>query len=281
MARQTFNLIGNAIDYSIESLKLRGEKVDTGHWQGIPTGGKPDLITKEILDLVWSAPIPHQSRLIDSIEPSWPWCENHFQERVSRDPSNPGHEYKNWPWWRGQFDVTNAIVPDWQENHAHIGTEHKFTHTYQERFWPRIAGDLQHSASDNLGIRYRFGDLDDVVDLLVREPYTRQAYLPIFFPEDTGAVHGGRIPCSLGYHFLLRANRLHCWYDIRSCDAVRHFRDDLYLACRLTEWVVQQLQDRDLEGREDARYIWGDVIPGRLYFTAHSFHVHIGDYHLL
>ena len=30
----------------------------------------------------------------------------------------------------------------------------------------------------------------DVIDLLEREPFTRQAYLPIWFPEDTGAFHG-------------------------------------------------------------------------------------------
>jgi thymidylate synthase len=142
----------------------------------------------------------------------------------------------------------------------------KFTHTYQERFWPK---DLL-----NVGIRWGPGDLDDVVGLLSSSPLTRQAYLPIFFPEDTGAVHGGRIPCTLGYYFLVRDRLLHLWYEIRSCDAVRHFRDDLYLAARLQLWVLERLQ-------EIAPEYWRSVQPGTFHFHAYSFHVHHGDLHLL
>jgi thymidylate synthase len=109
---------------------------------------------------------------------------------------------------------------------------------------------------------------------------TRQAYFPIFFPEDTGAVHGGRIPCTLGYHFLLRSGLLHCWYEIRSCDAVRHFRDDLYLATRLVQWVVAELVEKETP-RSDREQVWVDVNPGTMFFKAHSFHVHMGDRHLL
>jgi thymidylate synthase len=90
------------------------------------------------------------------------------------------------------------------------------------------------------GIRYEYGDLDDVVNLLYEHPFTRQATFPIFFPEDTGAVHGGRIPCTLHYHFLRRGDSLHLWYAIRSCDAVRHFRDDVYMATRLCQWVTER-----------------------------------------
>ena len=129
------------------------------------------------------------------------------------------------------------------------------------------------------GIRYDYGDLDDVLTLLQKYPYTRQATLPIFFPEDTGAVHGGRIPCTLHYHFLLRNDRLHLWYTIRSCDAVRHFRDDVYMAGRLCQWVIDELKNMDND--YDAQEFWEGVVPGNLYFTAYSFHVHAGDRHML
>jgi thymidylate synthase len=192
-------------------------------------------------------------------------------------PSNPGEQYKNWPWWRGQDEVTRIAGP--------TGKEPQFSHTYQERFWPKYAGEgdegpyRTYEGRDNHGIRYRYGDLDDVVDLLRREPHTRQATFPIFFPEDTGAVHGGRVPCTLHYHFLVRNGRLHLWYPIRSCDAVRHFRDDLYMACRLAQWMLIQLRT---EPEEQGVYdFWRDVEPGWLYFTAYSFHVHMGDIHLL
>ena len=74
-----------------------------------------------------------------------------------------------------------------------------------------------------------------------RSPLTRQAYLPVFFPEDTGAHHGERIPCTLGYQFMQRRNQLSIWYFIRSCDFTRHFRDDVYLAIRLLDWMRQEV----------------------------------------
>lgn len=266
-----------AINLSIAQLKQYGITVDTGHWQGVTTEGKPDLVTKEIVNLDWSAPMPlDPMRLAKLTGASWPWAENHFQERVSRVPSNPGEQYLNWPWWRGQD----------AESMDDSGHELKFSHTYQERFWSKLAGNPEYREDDgqrqamwNRGIRYDYGDLDDVVNLLRREPYTRQATFPIFFPEDTGAVHGGRVPCTLHYHFLLRQNRLHLWYPIRSCDAVRHFRDDVYMAVRLCHWVIEQLRtEPEVQGEYD---LWRDVEPGWLYFTAYSFHVHMGDIHLL
>jgi len=157
-----------------------------------------------------------------------------------------------------------------------------FTHTYQERFWPKdyerkTLGYDANRIQKRRGIRYEWGDLSDVVEHLLNEPFTRQAYLPIFFPEDTGAKHGGRIPCTLGYHFMLRGHRMHCWYDIRSCDAVRHFRDDVYLTCRLVYWVLDQLARLEAGRKPHRAPYWRDVRPGTLYFCAHSFHYHKGD----
>jgi len=277
-----FSDFEDAASYAFESLKHSGAMVDAGRWQGVPTEGKPDLQTKELLDLQfnvnlerasWHDPIreTYVETLAREIHPNLPWADEHFAERIGGLPLNPDPSYKNWPWWRGQEAAAMSA-----------GYQTKFTHTYSERFWPKQAGryTLDRGALRAAhGIRYPYGDYGDVLDLLAREPHTRQAYLPIFFPEDTGAVHGGRIPCSLGYHFLLRGNRLHCWYDIRSCDAVRHFRDDLYLAARLVDHTLTELVDRELHG--DAEQLWVDVNPGILFFKCHSFHVHMGDYHLL
>jgi hypothetical protein len=280
-----FDSLQGGINFAFDSLKYRGEKVDTGHWQGVSTKGKPDLVTKEFLNLQLEFPMPLSvTAAQDAIKPNLPWAEDHFQERVAGEPSNPGEEYMNWPWWHGQESYTNT-VKDPPESRF------KFTHTYQERFWPKQAGKGEDPLCrrcgagampgyhKNYGIRYEYGDLDDVISLLGREPYTRQAYFPIFFPEDTGANHGGRIPCSLGYHFLLRGSLLHCWYEIRSCDAVRHFRDDLYLATRLVQWVLEELITGELN--DDEPQLWNSVRPGIMHFSAHSFHVHMGDYHLL
>jgi thymidylate synthase len=121
-----------------------------------------------------------------------------------------------------------------------------------------------------MGIRYDYGDLNDVVDLLARSPATRQAVLPVWFPEDTGAVHGERVPCSLFYHFIVRDQRLHVVYSIRSCDLFRHFRDDVYLTCRLGQWVLEQLR-----AKEASKYggMWAGVQMGTLTMHITSLHI--------
>jgi thymidylate synthase len=159
------------------------------------------------------------------IQPNLPWAEDHFQERVSGIPHNPPPSAEYWPYkQRGH------------EDHLIGG---KFSHTYPERMWPQEAGD---NAFVNTGIRFDYGSLDDLVNLLRAEPHTRQAYLPIWFPEDlTAALKDERVPCTLGYHFMWREGELNMTYFIRSCDLIRFFRDDVYMACRLLQWVAGQV----------------------------------------
>ena len=162
---------------------------------------------------------------------------------MSGIPHNPPPSARRWL-REGQADEHRTIEEyDWlSENRverSQIPNIKKYSHTYPERFWPtRIP---VHTAG--MGIRFRSGDLDDVVALLREHPDTRQAYLPVFFPEDTGAHHGERIPCTLGYHFIIRDGQLNVAYFIRSCDFVRHFRDDVYMAARLGQWMRDQLND--------------------------------------
>jgi hypothetical protein len=178
-----------------------------------------------------------------------PWAEDHFQERVSGEPLNPSPSEAWWP-----FKV--------QGNAAHKDGQ-IFSHTYPERMWPKLAGDPDIEKEEGFyndsgrripayGIRYNYGDLNDVVHLLARDPFTRQAFLPIWFPEDTGSVDGQRVPCSLGYHFIRRGTSLDCQYFMRSCDVFRHFQDDVYMAIRLLQWMCDRLQDREF---------WNDVVP--------------------
>jgi hypothetical protein len=254
--------MSEAIEFCIEVLRNNGEVVDSGHWQGVSTTGKPEMLTKELLNLHFSAQIPETwMKLEDEVKPSIPWAEAEFQERVGGEPHNPHHSMDEWPWWHDQ-------IP------------RQMTHTYSERFWPNDAGE--DPVGRIRGLRYRYGDLSDVLRLLWDHPFTRQATFPIFFPEDTGASHGGRIPCTLHYHFMIRNFRMHLWYAIRSCDAVRHFRDDVYLACRLVQWVIDCLRKDAYEfGNPAEQSFWEDVKPGALNFTAYSFHVHKADEHLL
>ncbi|QZD97760.1 thymidylate synthase [Gordonia phage Vine] len=161
-----------------------------------------------------------------------PWAETHFQERVSGKPLNPAPSYLDWPWhsekYREQFKSVDAR-----------GWNSPFDHTYPERMWPKFNGHGEM----RMGVRFDYGDLNDVVKLLVGDPFTRQAYLPIWFPEDTGSTTGQRVPCTLGYHFIRKGANLDMKYFIRSCDITRHFHNDVYMAGRLLHWVVAALQD--------------------------------------
>jgi hypothetical protein len=152
-------------------------------------------------------------------KPNLPWAEEHFQERVGGEPLNPPPSHVRWPF--AQVD---------NEGHRDAGI---FSHTYPERMWA--------SYFNLKGIRFYYGDLAHVVGLLTTRPSTRQAFLPIWFPEDLGAAtKGERVPCTLGYHFLIRNGQLKIVYYIRSCDFFRHFQDDVYMTARLAQWVAEK-----------------------------------------
>lgn len=227
--------------------------VNVGRWQSQDVSHRPEMVTKELQHVSFDMKIPeHIEELQTLVEPNLPWAEDHFLERVSGAPLNPPPSNEWWPFA--------------QRSNAEHKMGEKFSHTYPERIWPKHA-NLGEPVADwdvHTGIRFEYGDLQDVVDLLNREPYTRQAYLPIWFPEDTGVVHGERVPCTLGYHFMMRYGRLDITYYMRSCDFVRHFSDDVYMAARLCQWVAERITAMP-------------VFPGHLLMHISSLHIFQGD----
>lgn len=239
-------------------LKLTAKKpIMTEKWQGISTAGNPAMAMHEILHYSFASDIWTEDlkNLATDIEPNIPWADIHFDERVSGSPLNPGDSWIAWPY---------AHAADRSR-----GASGQFNHTYMERYWPRYAGDDQ-TVKPLRGIRHDYGDLAGIVHLLRAEPLTRQAYLPIFFPEDTGDTHDGRKPCTLGYHLIMRNGRLDIVYYIRSCDIIRHFRDDIYLTARLCLWVLDRLRELNPH--------WQMVKPGRLVMHITSLHCFANDY---
>lgn len=203
--------------------------------------------------------------LREAIKPNLPWADRHFmEERISGQPINPGETWRVWPYSRSA------------DTHRREGEEDpQFDHSYAERYWPRRAGqtpggklgrDDEFSTDELRGIRFRYGDLNDLVALLGKDPLTRQGYLPVWFPEDlAAAVEDKRVPCTLGYHFIQRDGLFHCIYPMRSCDFIRHFRDDVYLTIRLQIHLLSILWFR-FPG------VWGETLPG-------SFTMHISSLH--
>lgn len=217
----------------------------------------PEMITKEIRDVVLDIEVPdNMNEWQDRVTPNLPWAEDHFQERVSGQPLNPPPSEQWWPFA--------------QHGNSDHKQDEKFSHTYPERFWPRFAnegGTMLYSgrvvAVPQVGIRYEWGDLADLINLLKKNRRTRQAYLPIWFPEDLNAAnHGDRVPCTLGYHFLLNhLGQLDMTYPMRSCDLVRFFRDDVYMAGRLLQWVGDRLS----------------MHPGKIRMNIANLHAFVGD----
>ncbi len=224
---------------------LNGVMLDRGEWQAKTGTGFDRVLEAQNVTLQCEVTISTPSWQ-EVVQPNLPWAEDHFMERVGGEPLNPGEAYKNWPY----FEAQGA---------DHLGGG-RFSHTYMERFWPKWARSGIRGKGGKYGIttgiRYGYGDLDDLVLLLQERPMTRQAYLPIWFPEDLTASHeGARVPCTLGYHFQRRpqstqsgVHALDITYFMRSCDYFRYLRDDVYMAGRLLQWIVDRV-----EGVEEGR----------------------------
>lgn len=257
----TFNL---AINCSAEALLDRGYRVHSHNWQGVDISKKPEAEMFELLNWTFQVPLHGIEMLMhwrEDIGPNTPWSDDHFLERIGGEPLNPGEQWKNWPY---------ALSAD------RFRTEQeRFSHTYMERFWPKHAG-ANFPGSTGIeplrGIRYEYGDLNDLVEHLAKDPLSRQAYLPIWFPED--GTCPGRKPCTLGYWFIQRNGYFHMSYPIRSCDIVRHFRDDCYLAVRLLLWILDRLREKDYN-------TWGTVRPGLYTMWIGSLHCFQGDVSVL
>jgi thymidylate synthase len=271
------------VTHLIRMFDHSGKWVHPHRWQGVDVQKRPEALMRELVNVTIGFYLQGNMNLDywqSEVKPNLPWADDHFEERVSGAPLNPGTQWKHWPW-------ANSA-----DNFREAG---QFNHTYMERFWPKYAGILTgelntvedfHSRLNNLdesneggidelrGIRHSYGDLEDVVKLLIKDPFTRQAYLPIFFPEDTGVGDGGRKPCTLGYQFIRRENEMHLYYPMRSCDFVRHFRDDVYLAIRLVLWVLHQLHVR-------SPWAWRNVLPGQFIMHMTSLHMFVNDWHRL
>lgn len=264
-----------ALDQIAFHMKHNSTLMKPERWQAFDvseTGAK----MCEILHTQFAMKLIHGTNIAQWVEdlcPNYPWAEDHFRERVCGVALNPGKEWENWPW------ATKA-----DESREPNG---QFNHNYMERFWPKFANlyptkteaDFdrvltEHEPNEMWGIRGEYGDLGDMIHHLAVEPTTRQAYLPIWFPEDTAYSNNGRKPCTLGYHFIMRNGVMDITYHIRSCDYYRHFADDVYMAVRLAIHVLQSCRAINPEA-------WRHVEMGNLVMNITSLHMFLPDYQLV
>lgn len=276
MSLKNFEVSGGQDGFKNLFARLQKELIaqpqfDVGEWQS----QHKEMLMRELRNVSFSIELPKTPEQLATITGAHlPWAEDHFLERVGRRPLNPSPSEAWWPFAQKKASNTNA---------DHKSEGEAFSHTYPERMWPKFANmpdfwDSRPSDRDESepheGIRFAYGDLWDVVNQLAKSPKTRQAYLPIWFPEDTGAVHGKRVPCTLGYHFAIRDGKLDITYYMRSTDLLRHFQDDVYLAGRLAQWMVQQINDVDMTTSLEPTT---PLLVGELIFHTANLHIFDGD----
>jgi len=99
----------------------------------------------------------------------------------------------------------------------------RFSYTYAERLHPQM---------------------DSIIWELKNRPNTRQAILTMYDQHQDLMNLGGRdrIPCSMYYQFLLRENKLHMSYTMRSCDLIKFFLADVALAIRLLKFMAHKIK---------------------------------------
>lgn len=205
-----------AVNNAIRVLLYNNKKVVSNKWQAQDVNQEMLELTNIFLTMDM---VSNPTDLGLQTGCDLPWSEDHFQERIANDPEarNPGREWKNWPYYQHGKD-DNRFRGDGF-----------FSHTYQERFYPEAGCG-----------RFPNGTLADVIFRLITDKTSRQAYLAIWHPEDQ-SNHNQRVPCTLGYWFKVNDGKLDMTYLIRSCDARRHFRNDVYMAQRLAKYVADKL----------------------------------------
>ena len=196
--------------------------------------GNEDFITKELIcEQYVLTSLDQEEMLFIYDKQSKPWAKAELRERIGMKPLNPGEAYR----------IREHL---WEEFLSSQGT---FDYTYSERF--------NHN-----------NNFENLIELLKRDPDTRQGILPVFSLDDP-AVSGGkkRIPCSMYYDFLIRKDVngesvLHVNYHQRSCDFVAHFGNDVWLAYKTMMYIAGRL----------------NIKPGYLTHTIDSLHTYKRDW---
>jgi len=149
------------------------------------------------------------------------WCKAEFEERIAPFDINPGDAWK--------------LRPEvWKEFLTDLGT---FDYTYNERIRKQLT---------------------EVIKELKENPDSRRACIDIHKPYDTINFMRAlvRIPCSMYYQFLIRRGKLDIIYNMRSSDFDTHFKNDIWLAGELRDYIARQI----------------DIEPGMFFMNIGSLH---------
>ena len=135
------------------------------------------------------------------------FAEQDFKDRINPEKVNPGEAIN--------YDTSGVLKPYIYSKSGRL------SYTYSERMHPQLSM---------------------IIENLKKHPGSRQSYLSIWHPNSDGRfLEKRRVPCSIGYHFLLRNDELHMLYLMRSMDANKCFGYDIYTSSKLLEYISDEL----------------------------------------
>lgn len=189
-------------------LAEMGIRIHPQTYQDKVVANDPNFDAFELQNYVYMVTDP---KLTD-LEPSQPWADEEFKERITRPPVNPGEA------WKLRADVWTQFLINGGQDGAPV-----FAYTYGERLT-------------------RFLQVERIINRLKIDPDSRQAFLAIWDASDTAFLGGiSRVPCTLGYYFQIRQGQLNMTYLQRSADFATHFVNDTYLATKLLYYMADRI----------------------------------------
>lgn len=230
-------------------LKEMGIEVENTHMQD-KIGLFPTL---ELINYGYTVTDPDQTQL----SPTLPWAMEEWKDRIDAIMGNPSPLGTAW--------MTRADEHmDWSEFVEYDGKP-----IPQGVSLDQIKITCPHAKHDPIRLAYSYGErfaVNDQVMRVVRElrrnPESRQLYVAMWDPhKDSESIGYRRVPCSLGWHFMLRGGQLHVTYTMRSCDFVTHWQNDVFLTLMLLDFICMKTGHA----------------PGRFSQFINSFHVYKKD----
>ena len=195
-----------ALDEIKRDLKEMGTTVHPRTVQDQQVGGSEEDGTLELQNYIYCVTQGELSQL----KPTEPWVTAEWYERACGllgDSVNPGTA------WELRRKV-------W-EQFLHDG---KFSYTYADRF-------------------SRFDQYVRLLDRMLNDPESRQLYLSVWDPSDIENIGGNaRVPCTLGYLFQIRGDKLDITYLQRSADFATHLENDIFLAHMLQRFMATKIR---------------------------------------
>lgn len=159
----------------------------------------PEFETLEINNYIYTVTHPK----FKDLNPSQPWADEEFLERVSDTFVNPGEAYKKRIEIWSQFLEANG----------------RFSYTYSERL--RV-----------------YSQIERIADRIRVDRDSRQLYITIWHPEDVNKLGRARVPCTLGYYFKIVQGKLDMTYLQRSADFITHLENDIFLSFYLQSYIA-------------------------------------------